>query len=72
MQTLPSERQIVSGRTFSSTFGPDYFYAVERLRRRANRWDKLGWIASFLLFCGIFCIVRWPALLGFLGAIAKR
>lgn len=71
MNTLPAHRQIVSGRTFSSTFGPDYFIAVERLKRRANWWDRIGWVASAVLLSAVFCMIRWPALWGLLGSLAK-
>lgn len=60
MQTLPPERCVLSGRTFSASFTREHAIAIEGpIRRRANRWDRAGWVAAAVLFAwAVFLVYR--------------
>lgn len=47
---LPADRQMRAARTHSRMWdGAEYGTAVQRFRRRANWFDRAGWIASAAL-----------------------
>lgn len=55
---LPPERMARHGRTFARSWdGAEYGAALIRFRRRANRLDRLAWIASAALVLGTLWMV---------------
>jgi hypothetical protein len=70
MSTLPKDRQMLSGRTFARSWGPDMGEAFEGPQRAAlNVWDVLGWVGAAALIAGALALVYVPGWLECFGQL---